>query len=289
MAILIPLLILSRSVYCDIGDKNRADTIGWGVYSDQPPVFIIEGIDKGNGIADNIYVELQRHLPEFQHHQVQAKLLRIIAMISAKEKICAVMFKTPERESMMRFSSVAVGWLSSPRLAVASDRLDEFHAQTGWQNGEISLREMIEEHPNLRLGLNTGSSYGNTLDDKLKGIGRHNRIYRHSGFNSTRALLHMLLAGRVDYILEHSWVIKFVLKGDLNKVTLIPLTGAPDYVEVFVGCPRNSWGQSVIRRIDPLIAEVRNRSAARIENWLPEYEISNYRKSFQAKFGGEHY
>lgn len=238
-------------------------------------------------MGDRLYQGLQRKLPDYQHSFVYAKLIRIIAKVSAGEKLCATMFKTPERESLALFSSEALGLLPSPRLVIASNKEDDFRRQTGWEGGKISLRKLIKEHKTLRLGLISGYSYGQELDTQLKTLNKKNHIYRHSGFNSPQALLHMLLAGRVDFILEHSWMMKYILKDTDGRVTLIPIADAPLYVEAFIACPKNQWGQKIIGEINLAIRKSRNESRQAIEHWLNNSEITAYRKSYNEHFNTE--
>lgn len=258
--------------------------LGWGVYSEQPAAFITQGDKQGLGIVDQIYSELHLQLPDYQHHFVEAKLLRIITKVSAGENICTVMFKTADRESKVLFSARPIGWITSFRLVIATDKLEDFRSRTGWQSGSISLSSLIKNNKSLRLGLVTGTSYGSALDMQLQAIDKNNNVYRHSGFDSARAILRMLLAGRVDYILEQSWTIKYMLKDEEERVTFIPIANMPFHNELFIGCPKTLWGQAVIDRINPIVDQVRDSARSGIEYWLPKSELPDYRRSYQEQF-----
>lgn len=261
--------------------------INWGVYTDQPPIFITAGKHKGMGMADSFYDTLEKTLPNHQHRRVEAKLLRVIAKISAKEQICSVMFKTPERELKIQFSDKAIGLLPAPKLAIKRENLANFKKLPAWQDNKVSLTKLLNEENELKLGLNAGSSYGLAIDNAIKNADNPDRVYRHSGHASRQALIRMLLANRVDYIFDYSFVIKYILQQDIHRVSMIPLTESPEYIEVFIGCPKNPWGQSILNHINPAIESVRDHSVSNIEKWLTADEISSYRKNYRERFSSD--
>lgn len=281
-------LIIALSIVVGCGATEQLPTpVGeftWGVFSDHPPIFITQGPNRGRGMADQAYSVLQRELPYHQHSLVHAKIKRIIAMISSGDKICSVMIKTPARERLALFSSQAIALLPSPRLVIAADKKEYFRQVTGWQGESISVPKLIKEHKNLRLGLVEGSTYGPTLDAQLKKLNDANYAYRHSGFNSPRAVLRMLLAGRVDYILEYSWAINYMIRDEIRKVTLIPISHIPPYYKAFIACPKNRWGKSAIDQINPIIKQVRQANQSSVEYWLPSSALADYRKYYREYF-----
>ena len=94
----------------EVNQTSDERNVGWGVYDDQPPVFITQGNNQGQGMADKLYLELHRQLPGYNHHFIQAKLLRIIVKVSAGEKICA---PTVTQGSIAHELSSACFWLDA--------------------------------------------------------------------------------------------------------------------------------------------------------------------------------
>lgn len=275
-------LILS---YLMVGAQVEAVTnlpensISWGVYGDRPPIFITAGERQGEGIGDGFYKDIKKILPNFQHHTLNAKLLRIISKIKKESNVCTAMFKTPERQPQILFSKQGIGWVPTARVVVPTDRLDRFMDITGWESGDISLKALLKQHKSLRLGLVKGISNGADLDQLLNNLDQDNSLYLHSGFKSPLAVLRMMYAGRLDYVIQPSWMVQYLLQGSEGKVTIIPISDIRRYDEVFIGCSLGSTGAAVIEKIDTNIDQVRQYFQTNLERFLPTSELLDYRET----------
>ncbi len=80
------------------------DTITWMKYA-WPPVYIDQGLYKGQGNADAILSFFQEELTEYDHKMINVNPSRAILSMKRGDNICMVgTLKTPEREKFLNFT-----------------------------------------------------------------------------------------------------------------------------------------------------------------------------------------
>lgn len=275
------LLVLIAACKAENQINEHGTHFLWGVIPNQEPLFILQGDKKGEGLGDLLYKTLQSKLPEYEHALFHAQFLRLLAEVAAGKQFCTIMAKAPERSTKFTFSKRPIVLTPAPRLIVVREKLEAFRRQTGWNYGPIALDEILQMNPDLRLGILHGRTYGNKIDAILNNSDpMKNRLYRHSGFSGSQGLLRMQLAGRVDASFESLWQIGPTPDRDEKRVLTIPIAKLPKYIELYIGCPKTTWGEQAIDRINTAAQKSRRSLRDIPEPWMRREEILAYRKKY---------
>ena len=104
---------------------------------------------------------LQQHLGEYEHHQFVGSVPRLLNELKAGKKVCTTLLKTPARE---RFA-----YYSIPTDCDAPQGVTILRAKAGLFGDlqSLSLKNLLD-NTQLRLGIQSGRSYGKTIDAILK-------------------------------------------------------------------------------------------------------------------------
>ncbi len=118
-------------------------------------------------------------------------------------------------------------------------------------NHLISLNSLFTGKKNYTLGIDEGRSFGEFLDEQIANLDYHNLVVRTGGKRS-KSLAHMLLKGRVDYLIDYPTEINKVIESSPSKVNLgsIKIYGNPDFVVGYVACNKSKFGEEVIKNIN---------------------------------------
>ena len=260
------------------------DTIVWAV-ADRPTSYILEGQDKGRGVVDEVYSVLFQNISDYDHKTDVMNFARILEQMDKGEKQCACGFRKPEREIVGYFSIPAI--IALPFSVVAKKgRLDEIYG-----DGEsISLKNLLE-NKKLKGGVTKKRSYGDItqmiIEHEKKGT-----LYVQS---STRNLMKMLAAERLDYIIEIPSFTRYIAK-QLNNEDLFTTYAIKEtnnkVLIAHIFCTKNEWGRVVIDRIDNVLRKERKSSdyIEILERWYDEKSrklIREYYKNNFLKQSGE--
>jgi len=134
------------------------------------------------------------------------------------------------------------------------------------------------------MGAIPNRAYGKDRDAILNKY--QSKLRFEKGFSGNVGLVKMLLARRVDMILEFPWLINY----ELQKLHLPPellkieITDAPRYDPAYIACSKNAWGVKIITAINPLLAPLRHQTISNLEHWLLPEEIAGYRRANQDFF-----
>lgn len=262
------MILLIFVVFTSYGQE----TIQWRV-TNWPPMYILEGPYKGQGVVDKMLDVFEEELSEYKHNRIKMNTTRAWNQIKAGEKVC-------HPSTFPRPYGVLsnVSFLIPPhRIVMRTDKVGGLNGQT-----EISLDQLIADK-RFKLGVSYGR-YGSTLNpivDKHKG---EKMIYKTAKYQS---IWKMLFLGRIDYTIEYPFIINYLKKDgqESAEITYIKIQEAPTPFKVYIGCPENEWGRKVIDKINSILFKRRDRFREFMESWLDPQSVGLLREAYQKEFG----
>ena len=240
------------------------DSITWGI-TDWPPVYILPGDAvpqdlMHQGWPDHTIDALTQALPEFEHRRVLMNADRLTSMMDAGEHVCyATIILTPMRDKTRYFTYAN---FSEPRSLIVPAALVP---KLTLKDGAVVLSALLQDSRFKGL-LVSQRSYGMALDAVLHDA-RAGAITRVNSPDMGRNLLHMLLAGRMDYTIEYPSSLDYRRRLDprFNALDALPIAEDTNLTWDGVACPHNEWGKAVIEKIDAalpaLVADPAYRAA----------------------------
>lgn len=265
-------------------DEN---TINWA-YRNYPPYFIDEGEFKEQGYGDIAYdIFTQSYLNNFTHRKVHMNIHRFLEQAKEFKNVCAMAVKkTPEREKYLYFSIPAE--ISLPHRIYFRQE-DNLQLESCLIDGFLSLDSLLKHFPNLKLGIESGRSYGSEKDKIINrylenGAG----IYQRKGTDSRR-MIEMLLSKRVDFIIEYPRAIGFIYQythDSLPALQSFPIKEGYKVDPAYCACSKTEQGKEVINTInEALVKEIpKDRYRLRAKAWLDEQDFSQYKSAYNAIF-----
>lgn len=264
-----------------IDDEN---TIYWAKPGFEP-LYIPSGALRNSGIGDLTISAIGKLLPQYQHKTMRANYIRVISELRRSSKVCAVLHKTPEREEFSHFSNPLV-IIPSYQVYIHSSEKEQFENLPGWNEGKVSLNDLLSSRMGLRMAQTPSHSYGEDRDKII----RKNRknldiVYGYAG---QKSLIKMLLAKRVDLILEFPWVVNHHLPGlkvKSSQLHKILLADVPSNQLAFIACPKSPWGKRVITALNNIEPPLHALTKPYVEKWLAPVEVEEYRRANREHFG----
>jgi uncharacterized protein (TIGR02285 family) len=240
--------------------------------------------DQEPGFGDLILQEIQAQLPNYQHHELRANYARLISEIRSGNPVCSILHRTPRREGFIVFSNI-LAYPPSYKLYVKASNQEAFKNLAGWDDRTVALADILQSKRGLRMAHTASHSYGKALDETL--ARNHTNLDLVRGYAGQASLVKMLLAGRVDVIIEFPWVVNYHVKElgiASSELIGVTLTEAPAYEPAYIGCPKNDWGLHLIEHLNNITPPLHLRMRSHIETWLEPEEVEAYRAAFDAYF-----
>lgn len=272
-------LFLSFLVQAQDSDPK---TIYWTRW-DAPPVFLLDGPYKDQGVQDLVELALRKRLKNYKHKVIRANVLRVIKLAEDKANTCnAGWLDTPYWRKMFYFST--------PTMVTPSNGIIIKTKNLGKLTNikPLSLQKVLDK-TQLQLGL--GKLYGEGIDDILKkNEGKYaDKIHRVANPINTYK---MLLADRLDYTIGYpveAYYYQMILKGK-EKFTHVPLVDNAPFVEVVAACSNTPWGKKVIDEINVILKDPKIHKE--IDGYLNRWQDGSLkerlvepRKQFYQKLG----
>ena len=256
--LLLLFIVVSSVIRPVIADDINENVIRWGIL-DFAPVNILDGKHKRMGQSDQIIQLIERHLPQYQYEWIPLNTRRLEGYIKAGDHYChTAAIKKPEREKYAYFSRPIV-MASSHRLLVLEDKAAELGIKEG-----VDFSQLIT-NKKLSGGFAAGRSYGPDLDRQIELHEDGKHLFFAKGMNLTETLLNMLMHGRIDYMVDYPWIIRYFAKTRAyhSEVRSFTINGHPDYNYGYIYCPKNVWGKKVIDDINRVLDQIRDSDAYR--------------------------
>jgi uncharacterized protein (TIGR02285 family) len=239
-----------------------------------PPLYILDGPQKGEGIVDQaLFKHLIPGMPGYQHKVIEAPLQRLEQMIKIQPNACALgLLKNPEREQIMHFSAPFLAQIPPGVLLRRSDteRVKPYLDA----NGKLSLAKLLADG-GMTVGISSARSYGATIDSLLNPYKGKPNLVVNATPSPVRSLLQMTVLGRIDAVPGFPYEAAYygIDTGDGDKaLRFYPLSEQPDYILGYAACSRSEFGAAAIRKIDAALHQrgVLDVIAGYYETWLDE-------------------
>lgn len=258
-------LVLVMLVLCLPGQLFSQDpglkSITWAISGD-PPGFITQGPDKGQGAFDLFIAYLERNLPGYSFQQVLANSLRTYQTVKEGGNFIGVAFiPSPERRNEVLFSVPYV--LAVPAGIIILERDWPLFKPYVDQKGRLDFRRALAD-PKIRLGIPAGRSFGAIIDPLLQEAKATGRLEeRFSQEDLTRGLVSMLEHGRINCTLAYSGTVGYIIRDPKERSALhmVPLKeNEAVIVPVALIVPMSPWGRAILEKLNPLIVKFRRTS-----------------------------
>lgn len=242
-------------------------------HPDFPPYFILKGHYAGRGTADQIEAFLAREMPQYQHSQVQANLLRREAEIKLRKLACSsAVLKTPEREQSMLFSASLISILPNGLTILRSQEAQMQPFINA--RGELRLAQWLLS-AQYKLSAAAGRSFGPQIDAMLQPQSHARQVERFKASDTfASGLLQMMNRQGVDgvlgYAVELSWTVRR-LGLSPEAFRFLPIEGATQLLPSYFGCSKSPQAAAVIEQVNALIDSGALQEVARraYVEWLP--------------------
>jgi uncharacterized protein (TIGR02285 family) len=245
---------------------QAGEVVTW-MTSDNPPTYIYSGEFAGQGIGEQAISMLIGALPDYQHRVLQASPARIWYQMAHSDDSCAFGgLRNEEREKIVIYSNRPI-IVPGFRLLVLASRLDVFKPVMT-QDGEIDLdvlarqESMVGGHIATRLHLSP-------IDEFINDPTRRVRLEK---MPEAAQLFALLQAGRIDFSFISALELPYYARKShtTSKFVALPIKGSSRYVKGYLYCSKSPLGQSVITRIDALLADDRQWAAflAPLRQWV---------------------
>lgn len=239
------------------------------------PLFIDDGTDVGRGVGDQMFVQVQELMPQYDHVNLRLNYPRLLEELRKGSNVCAILHHTPEREKFMVYSQ-AVVVTPSYQLYVSTKALPRFKEKTGWAGESASFDQLLSMSHGLKMAVTPGQSYGAERD---KILNRHfDKLEVIRSFADQEALVKMLAANRMDMVLGFPWVMNYRveqldIRSDMVKILL---SDVAQYEASYIACADTPLGRSVVQSIDEISPPVHDRSKSFLPRWLTAKESQSY-------------
>ncbi len=228
--VLFLLLTLSPQLHAN-------NNVTWRVV-DWAPFYILDGEYKGQGLFDELIKVIANEMPESNHKRQPMNTRRVFIEMAKGENVC----HPSALKETDAYLSLVNSFLLPHKVIYNKNKSQYFSAS------EVILKSLILNQA-LTVGVSPGrytEKLNQIVDDNLS----KKNMYQLPHYKS---LLGMLLAGRVDYIIEYPSVAQFFHQqksgaGDFNSISIRESNDLP-FVPVYFACPKTLWGKKMIKRL----------------------------------------
>ncbi len=230
-----------------------ANTIYWQTYH-RPPGVIMLGPETGNGFVQKVLQLIIARMPEFQHEMPMTSVSRAISDIRAQKNVChPALYKTKQRNQFMYFSDAAI--VSPSNRLVARSGILETYAQ----NNEIDLNAVLNANKHS-FSLVKNRSYSQVIDTALANhkAQTHMHLMTHTDLTAT---FHMINLNRIDFTIVYPFELSYYLSQypeTKAQFKTFNIQGVSPFNYGHIACPKNSWGKTVINKINVILREIKN-------------------------------
>lgn len=226
------------------------ETINWVRISFPPFLVLEDGQASGPGV--DIEKVLRENMPEYEHGSTNSNIKRLHALLE-KGDPCACadyLIRTPAFEDKYYYSTAPTMLTPTHRIITLKRNREKFGAGV-----RLSLERLLEKRA-LRLGVAADRSFGKEIDDILKAHSGVENIYAHYSPTSSEVLIQMLLAGRVDYIIEYPPIVQYFEK-KLQITEELAIYAIEEKSQLWttgwLACTKNEQGKQVIEKADTIL------------------------------------
>jgi uncharacterized protein (TIGR02285 family) len=266
----------------DVAPGSAQETIQW-LTIDFPPLFVVEGQFKGQGMSDQSTALMQRLLPEHRHHNVKSNTKRALKALEKGGTCFNGAFKNAQRDAVGQFGVINLV-IPAHHLVMRKSIYDQYFS--GQQS--VALEHMLQDDK-LRFGYAVGRSYGQPLSSIIDKYKSNQNLISYEGGNISGNLLGMLIKDRVDYIVEYPWVVRYEMemnhqdqKKNIAHVQIAELGEQQFLAAGFYCSQKDGFGERIMNQLVPALQKDMSTTRYRgfVERWLDEKSIPAYRQAY---------
>ena len=228
------------------------DIILWQTYH-RPPGTFNYGEHKGQGFVQKALQLIIERMPEYQHEMPITTLARAILDIQAGKNTChPALYITAERKKHMLFSNAAI-LNPNNRVIAQPESIAPF-----LNNGQIDLAKLLQQD-GLIFGQVKNRSYGNAIDNIFKKHSQTKNFVPIENVDLTR-LFKLIELDRVDISIAYPFEVQHYLQNNplaTGQLVAYPIVNIAPYSTGSVACPKNAWGEKIIRQINTILQEIK--------------------------------
>jgi len=247
------------------------------------PLFLDDGPDRGRGVGDQVFVQVQKLMPQYSHINLSLNYSRLLEELRRGSDVCAILHHSQERDTFLVYSQPIIA-TPSYQLYVSAKGLKRFKDKTGWAGGLASFDDIMSKAQGLSIAITPDQSYGS---DRDKILARHaDKAEVIKGYSDQKALVKMLVANRMNMMLGFPWVINYEMErlGAGAELVKVPLHDVAQYEAVFIACADTPVGRAVVSSIDNIYPPVHDRVKDLLSRWLTRKENQEYYGVYQEYF-----
>ncbi|NQZ22516.1 MAG: hypothetical protein HRT53_10700 [Colwellia sp.] len=229
-----------------------------------------------------------------KNHKIKlayAPLSRMDYLLKNKKNLCVTnRIKNSERESF-GFFSLPLNLYPGLRLYYVEDKIgatNKIPKQLFNKQGQlISLSTLFKALPKNKLAIGQSRSYGKFLDKEIAALAQEN-IYRRSGENEIKAIIHMLAQKRIDFFIGFPTDFNVVSKKIEKSVNFksIEIANSPRFILGHLVCNKTPKNELFIGEINKLLLALYKTDAfyqAHIK-YLDHSDIVKFKQYYQEVF-----
>ncbi len=245
------LFLFSSPMLATEQEQADSKTIYWQTYH-RPPGVMKVGEHKGQGFVQLMLTAITDRMPEYEHVHLSTTLARALQDIKAGKQVChPSLFATEQRRQFAHFTTSAL-FNPTNRLVVRRSTAARLGTET------VDLSHILND-PTLTFSWIKGRSFGQQIDNILAAMPPTERMVELSSYDLSH-IFEMIALGRVDATMAYPFELNYFndyKSSNGEELVLLPFQGLPQYIQGNVACPRNAWGEKVVRRIDGILQEIK--------------------------------
>ncbi len=266
-----PLNLLAGVIFCLSATVVASDekVVNWyGV--DWAPAWILQGPQKGQGYSDRTQKMLVEALPGYQHKEIWTSFPRALRALEREENACFAASFYEWLDSKTGKMREDIVW-SAPTLlfywhglTVLKENRAKFE-----MDGQVWLANHIVDDDKT-LGLQKGRVYGPSLDPIIAQHQSKAKILWHNSDKETvEGQYRLLLRGRVDYMVEYSYMQRYAEKvlNMPDRFEFIPIQEHAGKIGLgAIACNNSALGRELVKKINQALKTLRHTSEFRNAN-----------------------
>lgn len=258
------------------------DTIQW-LTIDFPPLFIVQGKFKGQGVIDQSTALMQSLLPDSRHRNIKSNTKRALKALEKGGTCFNGAFKNAKRDAVGQFGVINLVIPVHNLVMRKSIYNQHFAGQR-----KVSL-EQILKNDKLRFGYAAERSYGKTISNIIDKYKNNQHLSNYEGSNISGNLLAMLVKDRFDFIVEYPWVTRYELatsnqtqKQNIVHLQIEELGDRQFLASGFYCSHKDGFGERIMKQLVPALQKEMSTTHYRgfVERWLDEDSIPDYRQAY---------
>jgi uncharacterized protein (TIGR02285 family) len=258
------------------------ETIQW-LTIDFPPLFVVQGEFKGQGMADRSTALMQGLLPGNRHHNIKSNTKRALKALEKGGTCFNGAFKNAQRDAVGQFGVINLV-IPVHNLVMRKSIYDQHFAG----KRKASLEQMLKDDK-FRFGYAAERSYGQTISNIIDKYKNNQQLVNYEGGNISGNLLGMLMKDRVDYMVEYPWVTSYEMemsnqdqKQNIVHVQIEELGDSQFLAAGFYCSQKDGFGERIMKQLVPALQKEMSTTRYRgfVERWLDEGFIPAYRQAY---------